>query len=81
MPPDLAVVLDTNVWISGIFFRRGIPAIILRAWRDRRFEIVATPETLTELERKLREKVNQFVAEPGLAGEWIAYIKTFVRKV
>ena len=23
MPADLAVVLDTNVWISGIFFRRA----------------------------------------------------------
>jgi predicted nucleic acid-binding protein len=25
------VVLDTSVWISGVFFRRGIPASILRA--------------------------------------------------
>jgi putative PIN family toxin of toxin-antitoxin system len=77
MPPDLAVVLDTNVWISGIFFRRGMPAIILRAWRDRRFEIVATSETLAELERKLQEKVVQFGAEKSLASEWVAYAKTF----
>jgi putative PIN family toxin of toxin-antitoxin system len=81
MPPDLAVVLDTNVWISGIFFRRGIPAIILRAWRDRRFEIVATSETLAELERTLQEKVVQFGAEESLANEWITYAKTFAHIV
>ena len=55
---NLTVVIDTNVWISGIFFRRGVPVFILRAWRDSRFEIVATLETLAELEQKLREKAK-----------------------
>jgi putative PIN family toxin of toxin-antitoxin system len=77
----LVVVLDTNVWISGVFFRRGVPASILRAWRDRRFEIVVTPETLAELERKLREKVAEFGADPALAGEWVTYVETFARVV
>ncbi|MEA3340101.1 MAG: putative toxin-antitoxin system toxin component, PIN family [Chloroflexota bacterium] len=79
MPPPLVVVLDTSVWISGVFFRRGIPAAILRAWAARRFEIVATPETLAELERKLREKVAQFGAEPDLAEEWIAFVNAFAQ--
>ena len=73
------VVLDTSVWISGVFFRRGIPASILRAWRDRRFEIVVTSETLAELERKLREKVAEFGADPALAEEWVTYVRTFAR--
>jgi len=77
----LVVVLDTSVWISGVFFQRGIPARILRAWRDRRFEIVVTSETLAELERKLREKVVEFGADPALAGEWVIYVKTFARVV
>ena len=77
----LVIVLDTSVWISGVFFRHGIPARILRAWRDRRFEIVVTSETLAELERKLREKVTEFEANPALAEEWIAYVKTFARVV
>jgi putative PIN family toxin of toxin-antitoxin system len=75
------VVLDTSVWISGVFFRRGIPASILHAWRDRRFEIVVTSETLAELERKLREKVAEFGARPALAEEWITYVTTFARAV
>jgi len=79
MLSTLVVMLDTGVWISGVFFRRGIPARVLRAWRDGRFEIVATSETLAELERKLREKVSEFGAEPALAEEWMAYVKTFAR--
>jgi putative PIN family toxin of toxin-antitoxin system len=81
MISDLVVVLDTNVWISGIFFRRGIPAAILSAWRDRRFEIVVTADTLGELEHKLQEKTAQFGAEAGLVAEWITYVKTYARVV
>jgi len=81
MPADLTVVLDTNVWISGIFFRRGIPARILAAWRDHRFEIVVTPDTLTELETQLRQKKTQFGAEPTLADEWLDYARTYARQV
>jgi putative PIN family toxin of toxin-antitoxin system len=73
----LVVVLDTSVWVSGVFFRRGIPARILRAWRDRRFEIVVTSETLAELERKLEEKVAEFEADPALSEEWVTYVKIF----
>jgi predicted nucleic acid-binding protein len=68
------VVLDTNVWISGIFFRRGIPARILAAWRDHRFEIVVTPDTLAELE-------TQFGADPTLADEWLDHARTYARQV
>lgn len=75
------IVLDTGVWISGVFFRRGIPAALLRAWRDRRFQVVFTPDTLRKLEHKLREKGNNFGADPSLAEEWISYIKAFARFV
>lgn len=81
MSANLTVVIDTNVWISGIFFRRGVPASILRAWRDCRFEIVATSETLAELERKLREKATKFGADLDLVEKWIQYVKTFARIV
>ena len=81
MSSALVVVLDTSVWISGIFFRRGIPARILRAWRDPRFEIVVTSETLAELERKLQEKTIEFGVDPGLAAEWVTYIRTFAHVV
>ena len=79
MSRTLVVVVDTNVWVSGIFFRRGTPAAILRAWRDGRFDIVVTRATLDELESKLSEKAVQFGASPALTEEWIAYIRSFAR--
>jgi uncharacterized protein len=79
MSDALVVVVDTGVWVSGVFFRRGIPAAILRAWRDSRFTIVVTSATLGELESKLREKAIQFGAPPTLPEEWIAYVRVFAR--
>jgi putative PIN family toxin of toxin-antitoxin system len=77
MPLSLIVVLDTNVWISGIFFKRGIPSQVLSAWSSGSFEVVFIPETLTELQTKLEQKVRQFKADPALAEEWLTYISTF----
>jgi len=43
----MKVVLDTNVFISGIFFN-GPPYRILQAWRAGRIELVVCLEILTE---------------------------------
>jgi putative PIN family toxin of toxin-antitoxin system len=77
MSQPLVAVVDASVWISGIFFRRGIPADILRAWRDGRFDVVVTSATLGELERKLADKSIQFGSAPSLAKEWIEYIRAY----
>ena len=47
------VVLDANVWISGIFFK-GKLRKILDQWKEGRFELVVSPEIWLELEKKLR---------------------------
>ena len=47
---DLKVVLDTNVFISGVFFS-GPPSSILQAWQSGEFEIVASQEILDEYQR------------------------------
>jgi putative PIN family toxin of toxin-antitoxin system len=46
----LRSVLDTNVIVSGIFFG-GLPAEILRAWEERRFELVISADILAEYDR------------------------------
>ena len=46
----MRIVLDTNVFVSGIFFT-GPPYQILRAWRDRKIELVVSPEILEEYQR------------------------------
>ncbi len=43
----MKVVLDTNVFLSAVFFG-GPPGPILQAWRDGRMEIVLSPEILAE---------------------------------
>lgn len=43
----MKIVLDTNVFISGIFFA-GPPYRILQAWRDERVQLVVCLEILAE---------------------------------
>jgi uncharacterized protein len=44
------VILDTNVFISGVFFS-GPPFEILNAWRDGRLQLVVSAEILEEYRR------------------------------
>lgn len=43
----MRIVLDTNVFVSGVFFR-GPPYEILKAWQDDRFQLVISQEILQE---------------------------------
>ena len=46
----MRIVLDTNVFISGIFFS-GPPSQILKAWKDTKIQIVLSKEILIEYQR------------------------------
>ena len=46
----IKVVIDTNVFISGIFFS-GPPSRILKAWQDDRIQIAASEDIITEYKR------------------------------
>jgi len=41
------VVVDTNVFVSGVFFS-GPPYEILQAWRNGKIQLVVSPEILNE---------------------------------
>jgi len=63
------VVLDTNVFVSGVFFR-GPPYEILRAWRDRKFTLAFSPEILDQYRRtggKLARQYEGVDLDPFLA--------------
>lgn len=45
----LRVVLDTNVWVSGIIHPRRICGQILNAWRKEIFDVVISPEIIEEI--------------------------------
>ncbi len=55
----MKVVLDTNVFLSGVFFG-GLPYEILRAWRDRRLSLVYSPDILDEYRRTGEKLARQF---------------------
>jgi predicted nucleic acid-binding protein len=44
------VILDTNVFVSGVFFG-GAPARILEAWREARIQPVLSAEIFGEYQR------------------------------
>ena len=47
---DLKVVIDTNVFVSGVFFS-GPPSQILKAWQLGKFELIVSREILDEYRR------------------------------
>ena len=57
----MKVVLDKNVFISGIFFS-GPPHQILNAWRDGTVQLVASQEILTEYWRVGEALAEEFPA-------------------
>ena len=57
----MRVILDTNVFVSGVFFT-GPPYQILEAWRDRRLHLVISQEILDEYRRVGRALSSQFPA-------------------
>lgn len=48
------VVLDTNVFISSIFWARGHPHHIIQLALDRKIHVFVTEEVLEELEKVMR---------------------------
>lgn len=58
----MKIILDTNVFISGVFFT-GPPYRILRAWRDGKVQLVISQEILEEYQRVGKTLARQF---PGI---------------
>lgn len=50
----IRVVLDANVFVSGVLVAKGNPARILEAWRRGEIDLVAAPDVLDEVGRVLR---------------------------
>lgn len=51
--PQLCIVLDTNVLLSGIAYPGSIPGKIVSAWRGGSLEVVLSQYILDELQRVL----------------------------
>lgn len=62
--PQLQVVIDTNVWISGLIFG-GNPEKVIRQFIDGRLLLITAEELLSELRRKITQRFPLY--EPRLA--------------
>lgn len=49
----MKVVLDTNVFISGLLQPKGVPGRIVQAWRQSQYILVVSDSMLSEIERVL----------------------------
>jgi len=67
----MQVVLDTNVLVSGVFWR-GPANRILELWAKGKIEVVVSPVILTEHQRLLAEMERGKPA--GLADAWTVFI-------
>jgi putative PIN family toxin of toxin-antitoxin system len=47
------VVLDTNIFLSGLMFPDGAPGRVIAAWREARFDLVISMDQLAEIGRAL----------------------------
>ena len=74
----MRVVLDTNVFVSGVFFG-GVPGKVLVAWRDGKIEVVVSAEILEEYVRVGDELARRFPdVDLGPALDLIAVSSTLV---
>lgn len=55
----MKIILDTNVFISGIFFT-GPPSQILKAWEKRSFQILFSMRILDEYQRVAESLSSKF---------------------
>ena len=55
----MRIVLDTNVFFSGVFFT-GPPYKILQAWRDGQVQLLLSPAIMDEYRAVLTELSSQF---------------------
>jgi putative PIN family toxin of toxin-antitoxin system len=49
----MKVLLDTNIFLSGLISPDGVPGQIVQAWREAKFEIVLSEYVLEEIGRVL----------------------------
>lgn len=69
----IKTILDTNVLISGVFWK-GPPFGILKAWQGRRFRLAISLPILVEYRRVLDELTSAYASEldHGSAGASLA---------
>ncbi len=67
----MKAVFDSNVYISGLIFKGGIPSRLFDLARDRRFSLYISPEILEEIRRVFKIKFELTLHEIDRIIRWI----------
>jgi putative PIN family toxin of toxin-antitoxin system len=70
----MQVVLDANVFISGLLSRKGSPGQILDAWLEGQFSLFVSPPIVAEIQRVLAYPRIRERLEPGQADQLISLL-------
>ncbi|MDP9729898.1 putative toxin-antitoxin system toxin component, PIN family (plasmid) [Alicyclobacillus sp. TC] len=86
----MKVVLDTNVFISGLLMPQSVPGRIVQAWKNSQYTLVMSEALLNEIERVLNypkiqrrlhwepEKVKQYVSLLRFYSELVSIEETLI---
>lgn len=71
----MLAVVDPNIIISALLSPSGAPAQVLIAWQEGKFDLIVSPQLVSELERalsypKLRKRINADEATQAI--EWLS---------
>jgi putative PIN family toxin of toxin-antitoxin system len=70
----MQVVLDANVFISGLLSKQGPPGQILDAWLEGQFSVFVSTPIVAEIQRVLAYPRIQGRLEPGQADQLITFL-------
>lgn len=73
----MRVILDTNVLVSALLTPDGVPARLLDAWFEGRYELLTSESQLEELRQVTRHpRVRRFIG-PAIAGGLVNDLRHF----
>jgi putative PIN family toxin of toxin-antitoxin system len=75
----LVVVLDTNVFVSGLLSPNGVPGLILTKFRASQFDIATSKAQIQEIQLVLRRPSLAKALPPGTSKEVIRFFLLFKR--
>lgn len=67
------VVIDTNIWISAIFWG-GKPRKVIEAWTRNKFYLIISPALKSELLRTIEEKAKILEVAPNFVLSWLEIV-------
>lgn len=70
----MRVILDTNVLVSGLINPAGTPALLIHAWRDRRFILISHKRQVDEFREVSRHSRIRKYLKPSAAGRLVNQI-------